>query len=221
MGLVGTMFLWLFWPLFNFGVYAENSYERTIIVTNTYCSLAGSTVAVFIVTGLHGRGILVEDIQHATIVGGVAIAAGCGIIYVPAVSITIGFLTGLISINFIHYLNRKLEKSLKILDPHCIHSMHGIPGILGALASALIMMIYQSGYDFDVANNYAAGGFFTSGRNFMKQGGFQILALLSSFFIAILLGFGAGKFIGLFYDEKEEEFFDDATYFDRNLFLNS
>jgi ammonium transporter Rh len=22
MGLVGTMFLWLFWPLFNFGVYA-------------------------------------------------------------------------------------------------------------------------------------------------------------------------------------------------------
>ena len=83
------------------------------------------------------------------------------------------------------------------------------------------MMIYQSGYDFNVGKNYAAGGFFSTNRNFMKQGGFQMLALLSSFGIALLLGFGAGKFIGLFYDEKEEEFFDDATYFDRNLFLNS
>ena len=110
---------------------------------------------------------------------------------------------------------------MKILDPHCIHSMHGIPAIFGVIFSAVIMMIYQSGYDFNVANNYSANSFFTSGLNFMRQGGFQLLGLFSSLGIALLLGFGAGKFIGLFYDEREEEFFDDATYFDRNLFLNS
>ena len=77
---------------------------------NTYCSLTGSTVAAFIVTAMHGRGILVEDIQHATLVGGVAVASSCSVIYIPAIASTIGFLGGVISTNLIHYLNRRVEK---------------------------------------------------------------------------------------------------------------
>ena len=80
--------------------------------------------------------------------------------------------------------------------------MHGIPAIFGTIFSAVVMMIYQSGYDFEVAKNYSSGSFFNSGLDFMKQGGYQLLGLFSSLGIALLLGFGAGKFIGLFYDER-------------------
>jgi ammonium transporter Rh len=202
MALLGTLFLWIFWPFFNFGIQANNSYERTLIVINTYCALAASTVATFIVTAMHGRGLLVEDIQHATLVGGVAIAASCGVVYIPAVASTIGFLAGIISANCLHYLNRKMEKSLKLFDPHCVHSTHGIPGLFGVLASALIIMVYNTGYDFSIAANYSSNSLFHPGTNFAQQGGLQILAALSSLGIALLLGFGTGKFIGLFYEEK-------------------
>ena len=144
MGLIGTLFLWVFWPLFNFGVYAENTYERSAIIINTYCSLTGSTIGALIVTSIHGRGILVEDMQRSTLVGGVLIASSCEVIYFPAIALTIGFLGGIIATNLMHYLNRKVEKSLRILDPHAVHSTHGIPGLAGMIVSGILIMIYSS-----------------------------------------------------------------------------
>ena len=218
-GLMGTLFLWVFWPFFNFGIFAANSYERTTIITNTYCSLTGSAVGAFIVTAMHGKGILIEDLQHATLVGGVAIAASCGVVYIPAISLTIGFLGGIISTNLIHYLNRKVEKSFKLVDPHCVHSTHGIPGFVGVVVSGIIIMIYSSGVDTDYTNNFSDTSLFKMESNMLAVGGLQILAGLSALLIGVGLGFVAGKFIGLFYEEKEEMFFEDCTYFDRNLFL--
>ena len=48
----------------------------------------------------------------------------------------------------------------------------------------------------------------------------QLLGLVSALGIAVVMGLVAGKFIGLFYEEREETFFEDASYFDRGLFLN-
>jgi hypothetical protein len=53
------MFLWVYWPAFNFGVYANNAFERTQIVANTLFSLTGSTLGTLVVTSMHGRGILI------------------------------------------------------------------------------------------------------------------------------------------------------------------
>ena len=201
-GLLGTLFLWVFWPFFNFGFYANNSYERTIIVINTYCGLACSTLAVIAVSAMYGKGLLVQDLQHGTIVGGVAVAASCGIVYIPAVSSTIGFIGGVISAKCIHYLDRKLEKSAKIVDPHSVHSTHGLPALFGIIVSGIIVMVYASGYDFAVAANYAPGTIFFEGQDFMKRGGMQIISAFSALGIALVFGFMAGKFIGLFYEER-------------------
>ena len=168
---------------------------------------------------MHGRGILVEDIQHATLVGGVAIASSCSVIYIPAIASTIGFLGGIISTNLIHYLNRKIEKSMKILDPHSVHSTHGVPGLLGVLVSGMIIMIYSSGFDTDYTNNFSSTSLFKAESNMMKAGGLQMLAGLCALGMGILFGLAAGKFIGLFYEEVQEMFFEDCTYFDRALFL--
>lgn len=70
--------------------------------------MTGSTLATLVVTSMHGRGILVEDMQHASLVGGVAIGASAGILYLPPVAIVIGFLAGIISTNAFHYLSKKL-----------------------------------------------------------------------------------------------------------------
>lgn len=104
-------------------------------------------MAAFIVTSMHGRGILIQDVTHATLAGGVGIAAACGIIYIPAVSIAIGFVVGFVATHALHYLTRRFEKSLKIYDFHGIHGTFGIPALLGALISVILIMIYSAGYD--------------------------------------------------------------------------
>ena len=169
---------------------------------------------------MHGKGILLEDLQHATLVGGVVISSSCGVIYIPAIASTVGFLGGVVATNIMHYLNRKIEKSLRLLDPHVVHSSHGLPGLIGVFVSGIIIMIYSSGVDTDYTNHFSATSLFKAESNMMAVGGLQMLAGLSALVIGVLLGFAAGKFIGLFYEEKEEMFFEDSTYFDRNLFLN-
>ena len=157
---------------------------------------------------MHGRGILIEDIQHASIVGGVAIGASAGILYLPFVALLIGFLAGVISTNAFHYLNKKLEKSLKLFDVHGVHSTHGLPGIFGGVASAIIVAIYHTGYDSNVAALYFKdlnnNTFFSPTTDFLSKGGLQMAAVGISFGIAVISGVVVGKFIGLFYAEKYE-----------------
>jgi len=204
LAMVGSMFLWVYWPAFNFGVYATSAFVRTQIVANTLFSLTGSTLATFIVTSMHGRGILIEDIQHASLVGGVAIGASAGILYLPPVAVVIGFIAGIISTNAFHYLNKKLEKSLKLFDFHGTHNTHGLPGIVGGLASAIVIAFYNTGYDPNIAPLYLADDtnrtLLLPTTNFIGKAGLQVAAVGISFGIAIISGTVAGKFIGLFYE---------------------
>jgi len=106
--MIGTLFLWLFWPSFNFGVTAQTFFEQNQIVANTLLSLTGSCLSTFILTSLLSRGIEMEDILNATLAGGVAIGAPCGLLYYPGIAMAIGFTSGIISTLGFKYLTPKL-----------------------------------------------------------------------------------------------------------------
>lgn len=80
-----------------------------------------------------------------------------------------------------------------------MHNTHGIPGIFGGLASALIVAIYNTGYDGEVAALYS-NGLFSASTNFILKAGIQIAAVGTSLGLAVISGIVAGKFIGLFYE---------------------
>lgn len=50
--MIGTLFLWLYWPSFNAGYFPENPFQKSMITTNTVLSLTGSCLAAFIVSAL-------------------------------------------------------------------------------------------------------------------------------------------------------------------------
>ena len=55
---IGTLFLVLYFPSFNYAALAQNSFEQNLIVVNTVMSLAGSVLGTFIVSSLgFGRGL--------------------------------------------------------------------------------------------------------------------------------------------------------------------
>ena len=48
LAMIGTLFLWMFWPSFNAGVFPENQFEKSLVIANTVLSLTGSCIAAIV-----------------------------------------------------------------------------------------------------------------------------------------------------------------------------
>lgn len=109
---LGTFFLWMFWPSFNAGYFPTNPFERSMIIENTVSSLAGSCLATFTVSALLRHKLEMEDILNATLAGGVAIGAPSGLIINTGASLAIGIIAGTVSTLGYIYLAGKLNSLL-------------------------------------------------------------------------------------------------------------
>uniref|UniRef100_A0A8C9QGK6 Ammonium transporter AmtB-like domain-containing protein n=1 Tax=Spermophilus dauricus TaxID=99837 RepID=A0A8C9QGK6_SPEDA len=98
-GMLGTLFLWIFWPSFNSAPLSLLDNKRTALL-NTYFALAVSAVTATSVSALahpHGKINLVH-LHNAVLAGGVASSAPAYLISSPWIAMVLGLLAGLISI---------------------------------------------------------------------------------------------------------------------------
>lgn len=80
MALIGTLFLWCFFPTFN-SILAENNVTAHMAVLNTYFCLIGSLVGTYFTSKILYEGKFhVEHLINSTLVGGVIMAAGANIL---------------------------------------------------------------------------------------------------------------------------------------------
>ena len=198
---IGTLFLVLYFPSFNYAVTAQNEFEQNLIVVNTVMSLAGSVLGTFIVSSLgFGRGLEMENILNATIAGGIIVGAPSSFIYRPGLALFIGVMGGVVSTLCFHNLSPKLLDCIGLYDTCGIHNLHGIPGLLGGIWSAIVVASYNSGYDTNIAAMYSNGNFLVDPANsFLKQGGLQIAGTFCSLFMSIACGLIAGFVTSCFY----------------------
>ncbi|OXB62878.1 hypothetical protein ASZ78_003044 [Callipepla squamata] len=139
--MIGTLFLWLFWPSFNSAIAAEDDKTKTII--NTYYALAACAVVTFAFSSLldqRGKFSMVL-IQNATLAGGVAVGTCADLKIYPFVAMCIGSLAGIISVLGFHFLTPVLASKLRIQDTCGVHNLHGLPGILGGIAGIVVTAI--------------------------------------------------------------------------------
>jgi ammonium transporter Rh len=134
--LVGTVFLWLFWPSFVAGALPGGTGQTTALI-NTVLALLASTVATFALTPLLEKGkITTVPIQNATLAGGVSIGATANVVG-PFGAIVVGSLAGLLSTwGFVK------TPLFSDVDTCGISNLHGMPGIFGGIVSALIPFFY-------------------------------------------------------------------------------
>ena len=198
---IGTLFLVLYFPSFNYAVTAQNAFEQNLIVVNTVMSLAGSVLGTFIVSSLgFGRGLEMENILNATIAGGIIVGAPSTFIYRPGLALFIGVMGGSVSALCFHNLSPKLLDCIGLYDTCGIHNLHGIPGIMGCIWSAIVCASYNSGFDQNIAAMYSDGNFLIpAGTSFLKQGGLQMAGLFCSLGMSIIFGLAAGLVTGCFY----------------------
>uniref|UniRef100_A0ACB8G7R3 Uncharacterized protein n=1 Tax=Sphaerodactylus townsendi TaxID=933632 RepID=A0ACB8G7R3_9SAUR len=96
--MIGTIFLWLFWPSFNSAITAHgDDQQRTVM--NTYFSLAASTLATFAASAFVNTGGKLDmvHIQNAALAGGVVVGTSGEMALTPFGAMIAGVLAGFIS----------------------------------------------------------------------------------------------------------------------------
>jgi len=229
--MIGTVFLWLYWPSFNSAVASEEGQIRAIV--NTYLSISASCITTFLFSILVGRGRLnMVHVQNATLAGGVAIGAIADMAITPASALIIGSFAGIISTLGFQYLTEAL-KGFKLHDTCGVNNLHGIPGVISGLASVLVAafacreacggnrlyVFYPSLIPVVNSSEYVVFGLVGTefkdgglGRTALEQGFYQLAALGMTLMTAILSGALTGVIMRLPLFEQvrdSEEMFDD------------
>nr|KAF6382700.1 hypothetical protein mPipKuh1_009042 [Pipistrellus kuhlii] len=132
--MLGTLFLWMFWPSFNSALLHIPDKKKNGVF-NTYYALAVSAVTAISLSALaHPQGkISMTHIHNAVLAGGVAVGAPCHLIPSPWLAMVLGLLAGLISIGGAKSMPVCFNRVLGIHDTCGVHYTFGLPGLLGGI----------------------------------------------------------------------------------------
>ncbi|XP_055995118.1 ammonium transporter Rh type B [Sorex fumeus] len=137
--MIGTIFLWIFWPSFNSAPTAlGDGQHRTAL--NTYYSLTASTLSTFALSALVGADGRLDmvHVQNAALAGGVVVGTSSEMMLTPFGALAAGFLAGAVSTLGYKFFTPILESKFKVQDTCGVHNLHGMPGVLGALLGVLV-----------------------------------------------------------------------------------
>nr|AEA77167.1 Rhag [Opsanus beta] len=193
--MIGTVFLWMFWPSFNSAI-ADPGLTQLTAVINTYLSLAACVLSAYAISSLveHKGKLDMVHIQNATLAGGVAVGTCADMDIGPYGAMLIGLVAGIISTLGFKYLNPILASRLGIHDTCGVHNLHGMPGILGGLAGIVAVALGKK-----------------EGQAYM-----QAAALASSLGFALVGGAITGLIMKLpFWGQPpDQNCFDDSIYWE-------
>ena len=224
-GIIGSIFLWLFFPSFNvaniqskyFSIYydkegigfiTENLRYRGII--NTYLSMIGSLLSSFIISPLFFNGKLkMEHLLHASYVGGIVIGGCCTICSSPWSAVVIGFCGGAIAILFLWKIKHILY-GIKFEDTIGVLEIFGIPGVMGGIFTCIFLgnMSYTKAWEKE-----AMIAIFGNSRSPAVQAGLQISSIFVTLGIAAITGIVTGLVAKIMTCVKINHYFVDSEFF--------
>lgn len=227
--MVGTIFLWMFWPSFN-GALADGSRQHRVVI-NTVLALTGSCLSAFVASAWlrEGKKFDMVDIQNATLAGGVAVGSASDLVIGPYGGMLTGIIGGLLSVVGYTYIQPFLSSKLGLHDTCGVHNLHGMPGIVGGLGGTIsaatagskaygasIALIFPKRAPSDATAAAALGVSPGTDRTAGEQATYQFFTLLITLGIALVSGYATGMVIRqpFFEPPAPQQWFDDAEYWE-------
>ncbi|XP_074652649.1 ammonium transporter Rh type B-B-like [Tubulanus polymorphus] len=135
--MIGSIFLWMFWPSFNAALATGD--ERTRAIINTYISLAACCVVTFAVSNASNKEKFdMVHIQNATLAGGVAIGTSADLMITPFGALIVGSGAAVLSVLGYRFLTPCMTKKIKVHDTCGVNNLHGMPGILAGIVGIIV-----------------------------------------------------------------------------------
>ncbi|KAJ8922789.1 hypothetical protein NQ315_007824 [Exocentrus adspersus] len=203
--ILGTMFLWLFWPSFNAVELKGDDQHRAVI--NTYLALTSCCTSTFAASLIltPDRKFDMVHIQNSTLAGGVAVGASANLMLQPYGAVIIGIISGVVSVVGYSRITPYLEKRWSLQDTCGVHNLHGLPGVLGTVVSVVMAAVAsEETYHQSLYETYPARASPTPaptpdyhiapgvGRGAGQQAGYQLISLLVTLAVAVASGFITG-----------------------------
>lgn len=204
--MVGTIFLWMFWPSFNAAA-AKHGEPQHRAILNTYFSLCAAVLSSFAFSAATNKRhkFVMEHIQNATLAGGVAIGACADLVVQPYGCLIVGSFAGIVSTVGYSYITPWLAKKCHTHDTCGVHNLHGMPAVMGAILSCIMAAlatvksygdtdeglkdVYPALFDHDDGHGHTVKAI-TEGKQAINQ----LIASVLTFVVAIV----GGSFTGLF-----------------------
>ena len=204
MAMVGTLFLFCFWPSFNGGLAGlSNPYVAQRAVVNTLISISTSCLMAFaLCNAFHGR-LRMVDVQNATLAGGVFVGASADMALSPVGAMILGMCAAAVSVFGYAILQPLLKERLGLKDTCGIHNLHGMPAFFGSLAATITATVDDS-FRGDVFT--AAGR-----RSGAEQAKWQAAGWFTTLGIALVTGAMTGAMLTCL-PTLETFYADDAEY---------
>jgi ammonium transporter Rh len=214
---IGTLFLWLYFPSFNVAYIQRKRENKEKVmeifryrgIINTYLSMIGSTMAIFVITPIVSNGKLkMEYILNGSYVGGIIIGGSCTICSSAWSAILIGFIAGCIVVILLWKV-KKCFRNLLLEDTFGILHTFGIPGLLGGFLNS----IFMGNFTNEIWGKIELKNFFNFDRNPSEQGGIQIAAIFITLGISVCSGICVGFIVRTMNCDQNKHYFVDSEFF--------
>jgi len=197
LSLIGTVFLWLYWPSFNGGGYFAHDRADVFAnrcVVNTVVALCSSCVTSFAISGFLSKRFSPADVQNATLAGGVAVGAIARMDVEPAWAAGMGMFASVVSVWGYQRLQPFLLEKFGLHDSCGVHNLHGMPSMIGGLISVVAVAAVHNSPEY--VTRHDEGGAVDNSRG--TQALYQFLCICSTLGIAIVGGAMTGYILKAF-----------------------
>merc|ERR1719471_1675977 len=207
--MVGTLFLWMFWPSFNGALAADFQQQRVIV--NTVMAISASCITACAVSRFLLQRLDMEVVLNATLAGGVSVGSSSDLVVTAGWAMAIGAFAGVVSALGFLKLSPFLQEKIFLHDTCGVHNLHGIPGVIGGLFGAISAGLAKDSFGEDVALFDTFPKLEGGERTTWEQAGVQ-LAVLGLTLVFSIVGGSISGFIASRFG-KPEELFDDRQHF--------
>uniref|UniRef100_A0AAR2KYP4 Ammonium transporter AmtB-like domain-containing protein n=1 Tax=Pygocentrus nattereri TaxID=42514 RepID=A0AAR2KYP4_PYGNA len=208
LSVLGTLFLWVFWPSFNCALTLRGDDQHRAIL-HTFIGLSASTLTAFALSAMLNKNgkLSMADVQNVTLAGGVTVGASVDMMITPAAAYALGMLGCTACMLGYKYLSPFLARRLRVQDQCGIHNLHGLTGLISTVAAIYPQLAELQ----ELIPGLKAG----LGRTAKEQALYQLAALGSTIALAAVGGMLTGLLLKLPYlaSPSDEFCFDDELFF--------